>query len=266
MPSPFPGMDPYLEHPALWPGIHQGLITFMWSALNAMLPPQYVAGMGERVYVMQSERDIYPDVMVVQHPAQQRSAPPDDERLAAVVDPPWVVTVEPVEIREVFIELLTVGADSRVITVIEVLSPANKAPGHPGRALYVTKQHELLASSAHLLEIDLLRRGEPTVAVPSASLRRQGTWDYLTCLHRSGQGARYEVWPTTVRQRLPRIAVPLAPGESDLVLDLQAMLTRCYAEGAYDRRIDYRREPVPSLSDEDARWAETLLCEQGVRG
>src|SRR5712691_4443348 len=94
MPSPFPGMDPYLEHPALWPGIHQGLITFMWSALNAMLPPKYVAGMGERVYIVQSERDIYPDVMVVQHPAQQRFAPHGDERIAAVVDPPWVVTVE----------------------------------------------------------------------------------------------------------------------------------------------------------------------------
>src|SRR5262249_55276666 len=151
MPSPFPGMDPYLEHPALWPGVHQGLITFMWSALNATLPPQYVASMGERVYVVQPERDIYPDIMVVEHP----SRPPLPARVrggsAAVVDPPWVVTVEPVEIREVFIEILTVGEGGQVITVMEVLSPANKAASQPGRELYLTKQREILASHAHLI-------------------------------------------------------------------------------------------------------------------
>jgi Protein of unknown function (DUF4058) len=265
MPSPFPGMDPYLEHPALWPGVHQGLITFMWSALNAMLPPQYVASMGERVYVVQPERDIYPDIMVMEHPSRPPLPAPVREGAAAVVDPPWVVTVEPVEIREVFIEILTVGEGGQVITVMEVLSPANKAAGQPGRDLYLTKQREILSSRAHLIEIDLLRRGEHTVAVPYESVRRKGTWAYLTCLHRGGDGQRYAIWAVTVRQRLPRIAVPLAPGDPDLALDLQAIFNRCYDEGAYARRINYAREPAPALSDEDTQWTDVLLREQRVR-
>ena len=123
-----------------------------------------------------------------------------------------------------------------------------------------------MQSSAHLIEIDLLRRGAHTVAVPHASLHRQGAWHYLTCLHRGGQGARYEVWAVTVRQRLPRFAVPLAFGDPDVVLELQTVFNRCYDEGAYVRRIDYRREPSPTLSAADASWVEALLREQGVRG
>lgn len=264
MPSPFPGMDPYLEHPTLWPGVYQGLITFMWSALNAILPARYVASMGERVYVVQPERGIYPDVMVVQHPPRQQQVAHGTEAMATVADPPWIVTITPVEIREVFIEILAVGEDNQVITVIEVLSPANKTASHGGRERYITKQREVLQSNAHLIEIDLLRRGECTVAAPYASLRRQGTWHYLTCLHRGGQGERYEVWAVTVRQPLPRFAVPLAFGDPDLVLELQTLFNRCYDEGAYGRRIDYHREPSPALSSEDTLWADATAARPGA--
>ncbi|HZZ79271.1 MAG TPA: DUF4058 family protein [Gemmataceae bacterium] len=43
MPSPFPGMDPFLEEPAIWPTIHPGLISFLWMELNHHLPAGYVA-------------------------------------------------------------------------------------------------------------------------------------------------------------------------------------------------------------------------------
>jgi len=91
MPSPFPGMDPYLEHPALWPSVHQGLITFMWIALNAVLPPRYTASIGERLYVVQPERDIYPDVLVLERPAPH-PLPQRPEGTAVAIDPPWVLT------------------------------------------------------------------------------------------------------------------------------------------------------------------------------
>jgi hypothetical protein len=260
-------MDPYLEHPTLWPGVHQRLITYLGDALNALLPPHYVADIGERLYVVQPERSIYPDVVVVEPPAAAFRPERGTGGTTVVLhsDPPWVLTVEPIEQREVFIEILSVGDTSRVVTIIEVLSPSNKTAGSEGRQLYLTKQHEILQSATHLLEIDLLHYGEHTVAAPRVSLTEMGTWTYLVCLHRGGQGGRYEVWATTLRQRLPRIRVPLAAGDADVVLDLQAVFDRCYDEGAYARRLDYRRDPSTPLVQHELAWAATLLREQGRR-
>ena len=58
MPSPFPGMDPYLENPALWPGLHQLVIARALADLNRALPPHYVASMNERVYVVKADRTV----------------------------------------------------------------------------------------------------------------------------------------------------------------------------------------------------------------
>lgn len=266
MPSPFPGMDPYLEHPARFPGLHQAFITYAQAMLNDLLPEHYAAEIGERLYIVQPDRSVYPDVVILEHPTK----PPMGERegreaAVAVSDPPWVVTYEPVEMREVFIEILSLPEPSRVVTVIEVLSPSNKAAGSPGRQLYLTKQQELFESQTHLIEIDLLRRGEHTVLAPREILLQRGRWDYLVCLHRGGQGRRCEVWAFTLRQPFPRIRVPLTGDDPDVVLDLQAVFNRCYDAGAYTRRLDYRRDPAVSLSDEDAVWADTLLRQKGLR-
>jgi hypothetical protein len=267
MPSPFPGMDPYLEHPALWPGVHQGLITYMQAALNTLLPPHYVADIGERLYVVQPERSIYPDVVVIEHPSDLPLAAQGSTSAsgAAVSDPPWILTLYPVEMREVFIEILTIGDESRVVTVIEVLSPSNKTAGTPGRDLYLTKQRELLGSQTHLIELDFLHYGEHTIAPPRERLLEQGTWDYIVSLHRGGQGYRYEVWAVTLRQRLPRIRVPLADDAPDVVLDLQMVFDRCYDAAAYARRLDYHRDPPISLSQDNAAWVTALLRERGLR-
>jgi hypothetical protein len=90
-------------------------------------------------------------------------------------------------------------------------------------------------------------------------------WDYLFCLHRGRQGNRYEVWPVTLRQSLPRIHVLLADGDPDVVLDLQAVFNRCYDEGAYARRLDYWRESTPPLQGEDAVWADQVLHDRRLR-
>src|SRR3712207_5190766 len=127
MPSPFPGMDPYLEHPALWPGVHQRLITYMGDALTELLPPRYVANINERLYIDQPDRDISPDGGALERANPPAPAPRGEETAAAnVTDPPWVVAVVPDEIREGFLEILPVGDGGRVITVIELLSPSNK--------------------------------------------------------------------------------------------------------------------------------------------
>jgi Protein of unknown function (DUF4058) len=265
MPGPFPGMDPYLEHPTLWTGVQQGEIGAMRSALNQALPAGYVADIGERVYVVRSERSIYPDVAVKRLP----SASPEPGRMqgaaGAGCDPPWVLPVEVSQVREVFLEILSTYDTSRVVTVIEFLSPTNKAPGSEGRQLYLTKQNELLTSQTHLIEIDLLRQGEHTVAAPRERLLELGTWDYLVTLHPHETPEHYDVWPILMRQRLPRIRVPLTSGDPAVVLDLQETFDRCYDEGAYARRIDYRRDPPVPLSPEDAEWAAALLRERGLR-
>src|SRR3954453_453244 len=129
MPGPFPGLDPYLEHPAHWPGLHQRLITYTCDALNESLPPRYLADIGERLYIVEPDRNIYPDVVVLEplppppRPQQTVSA----DTVASAGDAPWIVTMATVEVREVFIEILLVPDENRLVTGIEILSPTNKA-------------------------------------------------------------------------------------------------------------------------------------------
>ena len=126
----------------------------------------------------------------------------------ATQDMPVVLQFSRRTVREPYIEIRTVG-DEELIAVIEILSPTNKEPG-PGQNDYLRKQRDLLASSVHLLEIDLLRAGEHTVAPPGVQTREQtGPFDYIISLHRGNTGERYEAWPRTVRERLPRVFVPL---------------------------------------------------------
>lgn len=106
MPGPFPGMDPYLEHPARWPGAHLGLIAGLRVALNAALPERYIADAGERLYVVQPERSIYPDLFVVERAAPAEPAGRGGAAVAAPSDPVWLITAEPEEIREPFIEIV----------------------------------------------------------------------------------------------------------------------------------------------------------------
>ncbi len=265
MPGPFPGMDPYLEDPALWPGVHLGLISGAEEALNAALPSNYVADIGERVYVVQPDRDLYPDVADVEHtPGSRRESAASGG--AAVLErgaPPWVVTVDPVEVREPYVEVLALDEGRRLVSVLEFLSPSNKASGGKGRRLYQKKQRELLRSRTSLVEVDVLRAGAHTVAAPRLLLARRGAWDYLVCLHRGSERGRYEVWPVRLRERLPVIRVPLAGSDPDVELDLQAVLDRRYDAGGYAKKADYKRPPVPRLDRDDEAWAEALLRQHG---
>lgn len=265
MPSPFPGMDPYLEDPVRWSDTHHGLMGAMRAMLNASLPPRYAAHVEERCYIVEPERTIIPDLTIRLHPPDWQGARGIAVTTTPVADPPLILKTLPFPIREFYINIVDVQEKGHVVTTIELLSPTNKAVGTKGWKLYRKKQQEVLASRTHLIEIDLLRTGEHVVAAPKMPLLREGRWDYLVSLHRGGQSETIEVWMRTIRDRLPRITVPLNPGEPDLVLDLQAVFDRNYDEGAYTREIDYTQDPIPPLRPEDATWADALLKERGLR-
>ena len=283
MPSPFPGMDPYLESPAFWRGVHTNLVVFIGRALNIHLPPGFAAKVEERVYLQWEDnpsenRFVQPDVMIRREPVpvylpvergEERGGTAVLERpvdnVTELETPYEVVLLSPRE-RERFIEVVTTGDESRVVAVIEVLSPANKTPGS-GRREYLSKQKALLGSETHLLEIDLLRGGQHTVAVPEQAVReRSKTWDYLFCLHRGGEDEHYQYWAKTVRDRLPRtLFVPLTDGVPDAILDLQAVFEEVCDAGRYPRQADYTAAPFPPLAPEDEAWANALLQAAGLR-
>jgi hypothetical protein len=173
--------------------------------------------------------------------------------------------VETEERHEAYLEIVNLQDGQRVVTTIELLSPTNKNTRDAGHRVYREKQARLLASTTHLIEIDLLRAGTHTVAVPLSAFTPEQTWDYLVCLHRAETDDDYEVWPATVRDPLPLIKVPLDEGVPETPLALQAVFDRNYDEGAYGYQIDYTRDPVPPLREEDAIWADALLREKGLR-
>jgi hypothetical protein len=254
MPMIFPGMDPYLENPAIFPGIHNRMVVYLADQMAPFLRPRYIASVGDRVYVEgPPPRPILPDVWIRETAPRYRGG-----AAAAVLDEAIVVEVPDLEIHEPYIEILDRESGMRVVTVIALVSPSNKYAG-PGRESYVAKQQEVRHSEVHLVEIDLLRYGPHVLAVPEALVRARFPYDYLISINRAAlRRSRFEVFPRTVRQPLPRIPIPLAGDDPDVRLDLRAALEQAYEAGGYDQRIDYRAPCEPPLEPDDQRWAEQL--------
>jgi hypothetical protein len=148
-----------------------------------------------------------------------------------------------------------------LVTLLEVLSPTNKIRGARGRASFMAKRQETLASDVHWVEIDFLRGGLPSVTRPP--LRPS---DYRTLVSRAGERIKARYWPLSVRQPIPVVDIPLRDPDPDVPLDMAAVLRAVYDDGAYDLSIDYRHDPSPPLTGADASWANRLLREKGLRG
>ena len=270
--SPFPGMDPYLENPVWWPDFHHSFITYARDSLQPGLRPRYRARISERIYIVEPPQHFYPDIAILGEEKKKETALPNVsggncQFAVAEAEEPVIITLPKEAQKQGFIEIL--HADGAVVSVIEVISPVNKTPPR-GLNDYHEKQRQLLESATHLVEIDLLRRGTHAVAVPSELVAEQcATWDYLVCVHRAKSHRqacyRFEVYPVTIRRRLPRIRVPLRAPDPDIVLDLQAVFVRCYDSGGYEDFVDYNAEPPVPLAPDDATWADALLREAGRR-
>ncbi|MCA9930598.1 MAG: DUF4058 family protein [Anaerolineales bacterium] len=258
MPSPFPGMDPYLEG-SEWHSFHVELSAELARQLAPKLRPKYTARAVRR-FVMDSSGEI-------SIATSKRTTIPDagifkvHEQVAiyaafTVPDPVQIATIIPEKVPLYSVEIRDVG-ERELVTAIEILSPTNKRG--EGYKEYVNKRNQILSSNTHLLEVDLLRRGQ---RVPM----RQPLPDtpYFVFLSRVERRPMLDVWPIQMQNRLPIVPVPLLAGDKDVSLDLQLALNTVYDDFSYDLSIDYSQLPDVVLEGETAVFAQAVLQKAGI--
>lgn len=255
--NPFPGMNPWLEHK--WSDVHFSLISFIRQDLGANLPDGLVARAEEHVGVSDSDelRKYRSDVSIRTHAESTESWSDGQPPLWAeesnggnglkVSVPKLVSSAEPVR------RWIEISDDNgKLITVIEVLSPANKEGREASR--YRAKCSDYLAAGVSVVEIDLLRRGEHVVQAPIDSLDDSEANPYLVSVTRGHRIWQNELYQSGLRESLPVIAIPLRPQDSDVALDVQSLVDRTYETGRY-WTLDYSRKLSPKLSEADLAWA-----------
>ncbi len=261
MPSPFPGMNPFLENPNVWEDFHRSLLLHVRDALVPQTGKKYRVRIEERLYLRELSADERffgrSDVHVtLGGPRAAATASPASASAATLAYPLVLPGVD--ETRERYLEVVDRQSE-RVVTVLELLSPTNKrGPSDADAAAYLKKRNRLMRSGVHLVEIDLLRAGtrpQPPEAPPS---------DYQMLVARTRAPATVEIWSVGLREALPRLPIPLADPDPDVVLDLKEVLERTCDLAGYANEI-YGWNPVPPLLPKDAAWAEELLREAGLR-
>ncbi len=260
MPSPFPGMDPYLEHPQAWPNFHHRLITAIAIDLAPQLRPRYRVVVEEALYQTQGQESLLvgiPDVAVQRavNPGQSLASP-----VAALTaaQPLEIELPMPEVIRQGYLEIRDV-ATSEVVTVIEVLSPTNKRPGE-GRKTYAAKRQVLLASATNLVEIDLLRQWDPPLQLPPTIHSH-----YRILISASATRPKASLYAFDLPEAIPAFPLPLGFEDAEPIVNLQALVKAIYDQSGYDLVIDYQNDPIPPLAGADQMWLAQWLQQQGLR-
>jgi len=260
MPSPFPGMDPFIEVCGLWEDFHPKLIGEIERALAAVVPDRYFVGLGTRSYIVvagsegKESHPFLPDVGVAsaagESAAKETAGAETTTESQAVGMQAFVA--EP--FRETFIEILEDDPKRRLVTAIEVLSPSNKRRRSKGRKLYLRKRQALLLGAANLVEIDLLRGGQ--------HMPMMTPWPdspYRLLVSRQEHAPYCTVWPAHFQRPLPIIPVPLASPDKAIQLDLQPLVNAVYARARYANHLDYSRPLQPALTENESAWLAEQL-------
>jgi hypothetical protein len=258
MPSPFPGMDPFIEDQK-WRSFHSTFIPNLCEALTAAVRPRYVVDVEANVYLAREDGDlrqiIAPDLSVVQKTGWLDQ---NDGGVAVEAEPALLTlpTIDPVE--EIYLTICSRENDA-VVTVIELLSPTNKL-SRDGRTEYLNKRNTVLHSEANLVEIDLLRGGKrlPTV-------ERLPRGDYYAFVTRVELRPKVEVYSWPLERRLPKIPIPLAEGDPDVSLDLQAVFDTTYDRSGYDYALNYKKPVEPPLTESQSAWVAEMLAKLKVK-
>jgi hypothetical protein len=232
MPSPFPGMDPYLEAPEFWSEVHNRMIVAIADDLSSKLRPRYRVAIDQRIYLSSGDarQVVVPDVTVTQ---QSPIKSPAVATLTPPITTPIAISLElPEEIRESYLEVRE-AATGRVVTIVELLSPKNKRNGE-GRIAYDRKRQQVLASATHFVEIDLLRRGKP---FPLG--QQQIPTPYYVLVARGDQRPHADLYPFTLREPMPSFPLPLEGTDEEPVVILQEIFDGVYDRAGFDLAIDY---------------------------
>lgn len=260
MSSPFPGMDPYLEWSVFWASFHSRLIVALSDAIAPQILPKYYIEIETRTYRDETESELLvgiPDLVILdstEFQALPETEGVDTSRVATQSRPQLVELPMGLELKERYLEVRELGTDA-VVTVIELLSPKNKRAG-TGRLAYEEKRQRVLASPAHLIELDLLRAHAP-LPLRGSSLN----WDYRILISRSEQRPTAELYGFDLEEPIPTFPLPLNPGDAEPWVDLQSICAGVYTRAGYDYRIDYRQPlPPPKLSHDKQQWVDQLLA------
>ena len=251
MPSPFPGMNPYLEQSDAWQDFHMRYVPALADAVTALVRPHFIVKVGEHFFIHEPPAEHrllvgYADVSLSSpdHGAKHQAA-------MGTITSPVMARLPSVEFeKHLFLERLD-REDRDLVAVLEMLSPTNKKAG-ADREQYLAKRANLLRSNAHFIEIDLLR-GWKRMPIEEAT-----ECDYSIMVSRVEDRPCVNYWPIGLRDPLPTIPIPLRPPHANAELNLQAVLQGVYDRAGYADYI-YRKTPYPPLDPEDAAWAASLI-------
>ena len=255
MPSPFPGMNPYLEQEDVWHDFHERFIPLVATLLGGQLRPRYIVKIDEHIFVHELAADDRRLVgradVSVGHVSLGAAHETVIETVTGLLEAPARVRLPAIDRERLSFVEIRDRRDRQLVAVLELLSPSNKYLG-PDREQYLAKRMEILNGPAHLVEIDLLRGGPPL----PADDRPNCSYSVLVSRVEGRPDAAF--WPIALRERLPVIPVPVRAPDVDARLDLQEVLDRIYDDAGYDDYI-YEGKPHPRLEGDDAVWARQFL-------
>ncbi|MFM9964172.1 MAG: DUF4058 family protein [Planctomycetaceae bacterium] len=252
MKCPFPGMDPFLEDQR-WSDFHHEFISSIRALLVPPLLPDYSVNVEQMISLLRSadsdDRLVVPDLSI-EESGEWTGGP--DGGTAVAVKPVTRTLPKPQTIKRPYLTVRSMTS-REVVTVIELLSPWNKNP-RGGRSEYLDKRDAYLQSSINVVELDLLRGGS---RLPTVEPLPRG--DYFAFVCRGTKRPKVSVYAWQMNHPLPRIPIPLAPGDADVKLELQAAFNETYQRAGYRYSLDYTADVVPKLRPAERVWVRRAI-------
>jgi hypothetical protein len=241
-------MDPFIEACGLWKEFHDRLLGELERELSSRASEQYFVRLAARTYLVPDEEvqeNHSPSGRAGSRAAKSktRTARSSARTTSKADSPIQILAPLDMEENEIFIEIHQVRPERRLVTGIEILSPANKVPGTAGWDEYLKRRRIFLGGEANFVEIDFLRNGR--------RMPMREAWPmspYYLLIARKEQSPRCQVWPVHAARALPKLPIPLGRGDMDVEIDLQPMVDTVYERAQFASLIDYKRPIDPPLT------------------